>query len=153
MNPEKLHGLFEDMFHRMMRAGWIGQLAYTDGKGWKPGFTKEGAAALKVIRHYSNTFGIVDADQAGRLVHIVAKGLGLGDLAQGPLPAAFAGMLIEQSFATGARIEGDRMIVSWTPEGLVFQGVICRAIDQLALRPDDDEMLTFFHIADGWGLS
>lgn len=153
MNPEELHRRFEEMFQRMLRAGWIHQLVFTEGKGWKPRFTKDGAAALKVIRHYSDTFGIVEADQAGRLVHIVAKGLSLGGLAATPLAAAFAGMLMEASFATGARIEDGRMIVSWTPAGLDFQRVLCRSIDELGLSSDEDEMLTFFHVCDGWAVS
>ena len=120
MNPTEMHALHEKIFGLMLKAKWLTEFRYTDGKGWHLTWSLDGATrALELKRIISDC--------------------GLGD--DGRAPIAFT-VLAQGGTFPGARTSGEvdpEVCRQWRD-----------AVTELGLEVSEDDLLVFVHVILGW---
>ena len=61
---DQAHALFERVFEQMLKARWLYEWSFTDGKGWKLGWTAQGAQRAVLLKKMIVAFRLANDDRA-----------------------------------------------------------------------------------------
>ncbi len=73
-SEKELHDLHQDVFERMLKAGWLANFTYTKAKGWHLGWTMEGSPRAIALKHISVDHALADTDLGALGFDILSRG-------------------------------------------------------------------------------
>ncbi len=75
----QMHELHEDVFNRMLKAGWLQSFNFTEGVGWDLAWTAKGTGRSARVKDIAISYGLADDDGAPAAFDVLCHGEALPD--------------------------------------------------------------------------
>jgi len=152
LSTGEMHRLHEDLFDRMLAAGWVKKHTFTQGKGWHVGWTTKGANEALYLKTLRHDLDLGAADERPVIASILAHGVTPDPRSNAEtINAALRPFLRAGLLFRGVFVHGKYCEVSWTKAGEEFCARLCGLLDELKIEmADEDRLMALFSIAEGW---
>ena len=149
---EELHKINEDLFERMLIAGWLKKFTFTEGKGWHLGWTEKGSLVAIDLKKIRGELELGAADERPVIASILAHGFTPDPRSVAEtINAAFKPFLKRQYAARAIFVHGKYCEVDWTKKGEGFCESLVGWLAELKIEMnDEDRLIALFGVADTW---
>jgi hypothetical protein len=152
LTPQQMHFLHEDLFERLLVAGWLKQYTFTKGKGWHLSWTERGAHIAVRLKQLRAALDLGAADERPVIASILFHGFCPDPRSNAEtIKAALRPLVTEGVLAGFVFVHGKKSEVTWTPKGHELSAWFCARLAELKVEmADEDRLITLFIAVDGW---
>jgi hypothetical protein len=150
-DPIDADGLAKDILDRLVRATWIKQYTYTDGKGYDIGWSPHGGMTAMALKEWRKKLDLGGGDGRPLILDIFAHGLSPDPASEPATVMAALQYYVTSGLCSRAifkpKIGCD---IVWTDFGRDFLKNFAVLIDKLKISGDQDRLIIFFSLIECW---
>lgn len=150
MTQTPMDRLFESIFERMLKAGWLHSFTFTKNKGWHLTWNTDGGLIAMEINSWIKALGLDTTDERPLMAYEFAHGRSPHPTSNSETVNGFLKRLVSAGFAHHAAFTNGICEIAWTPAGVVFCDKFVAYVADLGIGADEDLLLTLVHAISGW---
>lgn len=148
---QEMHAINDDLFSRMLVAGWLKNYTFTQGKGWHLQWTETGALAALELKKMRHDLALGGGDERPVIASILAHGQSpdIRSLAK-TVNDALRPFLTSGLASRALFVHMKYCEVQWTKDGERFCARLVEMLAALKIEMgDQDRLIALFTAADG----